>query len=413
MATYNEKPMRVPRLVLIAALSLAAIRCGTQSSAAPAQNTRNAAPEVTVARVEPAPLTRTVTVNGTLAAEEEVMLSFKVTGRIDELRVDLGSRVQKGDVIARLTPTDFTLREQQARAALQQARARLGLPLEGDGEVVDLEQTSLVRQAKAALEEARLQRDRIQTFVGRGITAKAELDTANANLQIADGKYADALEEVRNRQAVLAQRKSELALASQQLEDTVLRSPIDGVIRVRSAVAGEFRSAGTPVVTVVRQDPLRLQLAVPERSAGQLRTGQLVRVTVEGTTEVHEGRVVRLSPSIAEGTRTLAIEAAVPNAQGQLRPGSFARADIVVSESRALVVPQSAIIVFAGVEKVMTIEDGAAKERRIKTGERVGDHVEVLDGLVAGAMVITSGGNIADGMKVTMAGGTRPPSAAP
>jgi len=138
-----------------------------------------------------------------------------------------------------------------------------------------------------------------------------------------------------------------------------------------------------------------------------------VRVTVEGTTEVHEGRVVRLSPSIAEGTRTLAIEAAVPNAQGQLRPGSFARADIVVSESRALVVPQSAIIVFAGVEKVMTIEDGAAKERRIKTGERVGDHVEVLDGLVAGAMVITSGGNIADGMKVTMAGGTRPPSAAP
>ncbi len=405
--------MRVPRLVLIAALSLAAIRCGTQSSAAPSQNTRNAAPEVTVARVEQAPLTRTVTVNGTLAAEEEVMLSFKVTGRIDELRVDLGSRVQKGEVIARLTPTDFTLREQQARAALQQARARLGLPLEGEGEAVDLEQTSLVRQAKAALEEARVQRDRIQTFVGRGIAAKAELDTANANLQIADGKYADALEEVRNRQAVLAQRKSELALASQQLEDTVLRSPIDGVVRVRSAVAGEFRSAGTPVVTVVRQDPLRLQLAVPERSAGQLRTGQLVRVTVEGTTELHEGRVVRLSPSIAEGTRTLAIEASVPNAQGQLRPGSFARADIVVSESRALVVPQSAIIVFAGVEKVLTVEDGAAKERRIKTGERVGDHVEVLDGLVAGAMVITSGGNIADGAKVTLSGESRAPNSAP
>jgi RND family efflux transporter MFP subunit len=405
--------MPVPRLVLIAALSLAAIRCGTQSSAAPSQNTRNAAPEVTVARVQQAPLTRTVTVNGTLAAEEEVMLSFKVTGRIDELRVDLGSRVQKGEVIARLTPTDFTLREQQARAALQQARARLGLPLEGDGEVVDLEQTSLVRQAKAALEEARVQRDRIQTFVGRGITAKAELDTANANLQIADGKYADALEEVRNRQAVLAQRKSELALASQQLEDTVLRSPIDGVVRVRSAVAGEFRSAGTPVVTVVRQDPLRLQLAVPERSAGQLRTGQLVRVTVEGTTELHEGRVVRLSPSIAEGTRTLAIEASVPNAQGQLRPGSFARADIVVSESRALVVPQSAIIVFAGVEKVLTVEDGAAKERRIKTGERVGDHVEVLDGLAAGTMVITSGGNIADGAKVTLSGESRAPNSAP
>jgi RND family efflux transporter MFP subunit len=395
--------MRSPRLLVIAVLALAAVRCGTQSTAASSRAADPEARQVTVARVETAPMTRTITVNGTLAAEEEVMLSFKVTGRIEELRVDLGSRVQRGDIIARLTPTDFVLRMQQAEAALQQARARLGLPLEGEDEVVDLEQTSLVRQAKAALEEARLQRDRIETFVGRGIAAKAELDTANANLQIADGKHADALEEVRNRQAILAQRRSELALARQQLEDTILRSPIDGVIRVRSAVAGEFRAAGTPVVTVVRQDPLRLQLAVPERSAGEVRAGQRVRVTVEGAAESHEGRVVRLSPSIAEGTRTLAIEAAVPNPDGQLRPGSFARAEIVVDEATALVVPHSAVIVFAGVEKVMTVEEGAARERRIRTGGRVGDRVEVLDGLTAGTLVITSGGNLADGAPVTIA----------
>ena len=101
---------------------------------------------MTVARVESAPMTRTITVNGTLAAEEEVMLSFKVTGRIEELRVDLGSRVERGDIIARLTPTDFVLRMQQAEAALQQARARLGLPLEGEDEVVDLEQRSVAHQ---------------------------------------------------------------------------------------------------------------------------------------------------------------------------------------------------------------------------------------------------------------------------
>ena len=108
---------------------------------------------------------------------------------------------------------------------------------------------------------------------------------------------------------MLAQRRSEVALARQQLEDAVLRSPIDGIVRARMAVAGEFRTAGTPIVTVVRQDPLRLQLAVPERSAGDVRIGQLVRVTVQGEDDVFEGRVVRLSPSIAEGTRTLAIEA--------------------------------------------------------------------------------------------------------
>lgn len=390
-----------PLLLLVLSASLAA--CGVQSSAAESKDRARDVPAVTVARAATAPLVRTVTVNGTLAAEEEVMLSLKVTGRLDDLRVDLGSRVARGEVIARLDPTDFELRVQQVEAALQQARARLGLPVDTEDDEVDIEQTSLVRQARAVLDEARLQRDRISTFVDRGITAKAELDTANANLQVADGRYADALDEVRNRQAVLAQRKSELALARQQLEDTVLRSPIDGIIRVRSASAGEFRAAGTPVVTVVRQDPLRLQLAVPERSAGDVRAGQLVRVTVEGEDDTHEGRVVRLSPSIEEGTRTLAIEASVPNADARLRPGSFARADIVVGEGRALMVPRSAVIVFAGVEKVMAVEEGTAHERRIRTGARVGDRVEILDGLTEGAMVITDGGNIADGAAVTIA----------
>lgn len=390
-----------PLLLLVLSASLAA--CGVQSSAAESKDRARDVPAVTVARAATAPLVRTVTVNGTLAAEEEVMLSLKVTGRLDDLRVDLGSRVERGEVIARLDPTDFELRVQQVEAALQQARARLGLPVDTEDDEVDIEQTSLVRQARAVLDEARLQRDRISTFVDRGITAKAELDTANANLQVADGRYADALDEVRNRQAVLAQRKSELALARQQLEDTVLRSPIDGIIRVRSASAGEFRAAGTPVVTVVRQDPLRLQLAVPERSAGDVRAGQLVRVTVEGEDDTHEGRVVRLSPSIEEGTRTLAIEASVPNADARLRPGSFARADIVVGEGRALMVPRSAVIVFAGVEKVMAVEEGTAHERRIRTGARVGDRVEILDGLTEGAMVITDGGNIADGAAVTIA----------
>jgi RND family efflux transporter MFP subunit len=394
--------MHVSRVVLIAVVGLTATRCGTQ----PAAQTRASVattPNVEVARVESAPLTRTVTVNGTLAAEEEVMLSLKVTGRLDEVSVDLGSRVRRGDVIARLSPTDFELRVQQAEAALQQARARLGLPVDGEGEEVDIERTSLVRQAKAALDEATLQRDRMQTFVGRGIAAKADLDTASANLQIADGKYQDAFDEVRNRQAVLAQRRSELALARQQLEDTVLRSPIDGVIRARMAFAGEFRAAGTPIATVVRQDPLRLQLAVPERSASEVRAGQVVRVTVEGEADVHEGTVVRLSPSIAEGTRTLAIEASVPNPDAHLRPGTFARADIVVSETRGLVVPESAVIVFAGVEKVMTVEDGTAHERRIRTGARTGDRIEVLDGLTDGAVVIVNGSSIADGAAVTIA----------
>jgi multidrug efflux pump subunit AcrA (membrane-fusion protein) len=345
---------------------------------------------------------RTVTVSGTLAAEEQVTLSLKVTGRLDQLLVDLGSPVAKGQVLARLTPTDFDLRLRQSDAALQQARARLGLDPTGLDDTIDVAKTSLVRQAQATLSEAKRQRERIATFVERGISAKADLETADAQLEIADSKLEDAMEEVRNRQAVLAQRRSELAIAKQQLDDTVLRSPIDGVIRERLAFAGEYRAAGTPILTVVRQHPLRLQLALPERMAAGVRVGQVVRVTVEGDATVHQGRITRLSPSIAEGTRTLPIEAEVPNRDGNLRPGTFAKADIVTASAPSLVVPASAIVVFAGVEKILVMKDGKAHEQRVRTGQRAGDRVELLEGGTEGDMVITTPGGLANGSPVAV-----------
>ena len=347
-------------------------------------------------------MARSVTVSGTLAAEEQVTLSFKVTGRVENLNVDLGSTVRKGDVLAKLSSTDFDLRLRQADAALQQARARLGLDPSGETDTVDPDQTALVRQARAALSEARRQRERTATFVQRGLSAKADLEAADAALEIADGRHQDAVEEVRNRQAVLAQRRSEMAIARQQLDDTMLRSPIEGIVRERLVFAGEYRAAGTPIVTIVRQHPLRLQLAVPERASTSLRVGQRVRVTVEGDSTVYEGRVSRVSPSIAEGTRTLPIEAEIPNPAGTLRPGTFAKADIVTSESQAFLIPQSALVVFAGVEKILVVKDGKAREQRVRTGARVGDRVELIEGVSAGEQVIISPGGLADGSAVTI-----------
>jgi len=391
------------RVVLSLALALVSAACGDPSSAASRAAAPAGATSVKVVRLQLEPLARSITVSGTLAAEEQVTLGFKVTGRVEELRVDLGSIVGKGDVIARLTPTDFELRLRQSDAALQQARARLGLDPDGDSDTVDADQTALVRQARAAMNEARRQRERVATFVGRGISAKADLEAADAALEIAEGRHQDALEEVRNRQAVLAQRRSEVAIARQQLDDTTLRAPIEGVVRERQVFPGEYRAAGTPIVTLVRQHPLRLQLAVPERAATTLRVGQLVRVTVEGDPTVHEGRVTRISPSIEEGTRTLPIEAEIPNREDKLRPGTFAKADIVTAENPSLVVPQSALVVFAGVEKVLVVKDGKATEQRVRTGLRIGERVELLDGVKAGDLVILSPGGLAGGSPVTIA----------
>jgi RND family efflux transporter MFP subunit len=346
---------------------------------------------------------RGTVVTGTLAAEDQVVLSFKVSGRLSEIGVDLGSRVRKGQVIAQLDPTDFRLRVRQAEAALQQARARLGLSPDGTDDRVDPEHTPVVRQAHAMLDEARRSRDRMAMLWERQLIARAELDTATATLQVAEGRYQDAIEEVRNRQAVLAERRSELAIARQQLLDSELKAPLDGAVRQRQASAGEYLAAGSPVVTLVRIHPLRLRLAVPERMAAEVRVGQQVNVKVERDRTVYRGQVARLSPAISEEDRTLMVEAEVPNEHGQLRPGAFAEAEIVTeTEERAVFVPVSSIVAFAGIEKVMTVRDGLSVEKRVQTGRRLGDRVEIVEGLKPEELVVVEPGNLVGGQPVTV-----------
>jgi RND family efflux transporter MFP subunit len=218
---------------------------------------------------------------------------------------------------------------------------------------------------------------------------------------VAEGQYQDALEEIRNREGVLAQRVSEVEIARQQLQDTVLRSPIDGAVRARQVTPGEYLSPGSPVLTIVRTHPLRLQLSVPEREVGGLKPGLPVVVRVEGDSTGHEGRLERIGAAIDETNRTLPVEATVPNQRDALRPGQFATAEIVISDSdRALVVPRDAIVTFAGVEKVLTVKDGLAREHRVHTGRRAGERVEVLDGLAAGDLVIRDPGDLVDGVPV-------------
>lgn len=397
---------RIGRLALVAAAA-GAVACRADqpaSGAAQARDPAAAAPRpVRVVPAAEGKLARVVAVTGTLAADEQLVLGMKVAGRLAEISVDLGSPVRKGRPIARLDPTDFRLRVEQAEATLRQARVRLGLPPDGTDDRVDPEATALVRQAQATLTEARLTRDRMQALWNDRLVARAQLDAAVAALQVAEGRYQDAVEEVRTRQALLGQRRSELEIARQQLADTILRAPIGGVVRERHASAGTYLGAGAPVVTLVQVHPLRLRLAVPERAAAGVRIGQIVRVAVEGDPAAYLGRVARLAPAIQEQNRTLLVEAEVPNERGLLRPGAFARAEIVTAADQpAVLVPASSIVTFAGIEKVLTVRDGRAVETRVLTGRREGDLVEIAEGLRAGEPVVVDPGNLVGGQAVTV-----------
>jgi RND family efflux transporter MFP subunit len=396
-----------PHVLTALALGLTLLLSGCQgqgSVGAEEQKSKAAAPPAREVKVTPAAertVARTVSATGTLAADDQVVLGTKVAGRLAEITVDLGTRVKKGQVIGKLDQNDFKFRMEQAEASLQQARVRLGLSATGSDERVDPEQTAIVRQARAMLDDARLTRDRSIRLAQQELIARAQLDTAEAGLQVAEGRYQDALEEVRNRQAVIAQRRSELDLARQQLTDTVILSPLDGVVSLKQASVGEYLAAGTPIATMVRVHPLRLRVPVPEREGVGVRAGHAVTLTVEGDPTVYRGRVVRLSPIVQEQNRTLMVEAEVPNERGFLRPGSFARVDIMTEVSQPVVsVPASAIIVFAGVEKVLIVRQGKTAEVRVTTGRRLGEDIEIVEGLKRGDPVVSRPGNLVGGQAV-------------
>lgn len=402
MALHNFMGKAVP-FALAVLLALGAATAGCRKPPEPETPKAKAAHEVRLVPVERGVFPRTVTVAGTLAADEEVIASFKVAGRISELGIDLGTPVRKGQAIARLDPTDFLLRIEQAEASLRQTRARLGLSPEGSDDRVDPEKTAPVREARAVLDEARLNRDRAEKLLEKNYIAKMDLDAAVSRMLVAEGRYQASIEEVRDRQALLAQRKSELALARQQLADATLYAPIDGAVRERKVSVGEFMAAGSPVAVIVRAHPLRMKVSVPERDAAAIRAGQVTRVRIEGDPAEHKGRVVRLSPVIEKQNRTLTVEAEVDNRDGRIRAGSFATAEILIeAEQTVTLVPASAVVSFAGIEKVIGEKEGKAVERRIRTGRRAGGKVEVLEGAAPGDLVIAEPGNLSSGDPVTV-----------
>jgi RND family efflux transporter MFP subunit len=376
--------------------------CGNRqpASAAAAPDAR----EVQVVPVREAILSRTIAVDGALAAEEQAVVSMKVAGRISALPVDLGSEVVKGQTLAQVEPRDYELRVAQAEAMFRQARARLGLPPDGDSDTVEIGKTALVRQAQAVVDEAKLTLDRMRQFVDRGISPRSELDSADAAHKVADGRLQDAIEEVRNRQAVLAQRRSELELAREQHVYTSLRAPFSGRISERTASLGQYVAAGTPVVTIVRVDTLRLRLEVPEREAPRVRINQPVHVTVEGDEQTYTGRLARVSPAISQDARTLLVEAEIKNDPPRLRPGSFCRAQIVIEPStKALMVPATAVVTFAGVDKVFAVAKDRAVEKRVQLGRRDGNEVEIVQGLQADDRIVDKPGTLVAGDRVAAA----------
>ena len=326
------------------------------AAAAPATAAAEAeALPITAVPVAHRPTARLLKFVGTLFGNEDVTLASQVEGQVTALHADLGDQVRADAVL-------LDIDDESLRAQLREIEARL---------------------SKARADEAR----------GRELLA---------DRIISPQEY----ESMQTAVAVTAAQRDSLAIS---LQHKRVRSPLTGSIAKRLVSVGEYVRPGTPLFDVVADDPLKLRGDVPERFVQELAVGQPVQIRVDAYPDtVFDGRLLRVSPAANAENRSITVEAEVPNPQRQLKAGFFASANIVTRrDAAALMVPESAIVNFAGVTKLFVVRDHVAYEQHVRTGTRSDDGlVEVVDGVQPADLIATSGlAKLENGMAVSVRAG--------
>ncbi|CDM65686.1 efflux RND transporter periplasmic adaptor subunit [Pyrinomonas methylaliphatogenes] len=390
------------------AFALAANGCrGSQAesenkNSSSAQATPTPIDVTTAAAIERA-LPRYIEATATLAADEQTDVAPNVAGRVVAVAVDLGSYVSRGAVLVRLDDQDARLRLEQAEAQLQQARAsvrqaeeRIGLR---PGQQFDPARVPEVQAARAALDLAEKQLRRYERLVESGDVSRAAYDQQRAQRDQLRDQYEAALAQARQSYAAVQTARAAAEAAAAQVEqarkairDAVVYAPISGYVADRPADIGEYVTPSSKIATIVRTNPMRVRIEIPEQSLGAVRTGQSVSVSVSSYPGRNfSGRIVRLSPNLNAASRTLIVEAEIENNEGLLKPGQFATVRILLPESQpAVLIPQRAVRAEAGINRVFVIKNGHAEERVVQLGQIDGDLVEIKNGVAAGELVATS-----------------------
>jgi RND family efflux transporter MFP subunit len=371
---------------------------------------------------------------GNLASDAQTDVAPAVGGKITEVNFDVGSYVNKGDVLIRLDPRDAQIRLEQAQAQLEQQRkavqqaeanvqqaienlrqtqARLGV---GDNENFNIETFSQVKSIKAQLELAEKELTRTTRLLESGDVSRAQydqrkaqrddllgkLDEARSNaavavkaIDIARAAVNTARSNVNQARAAVATAQTQVEQAQKAVSDTAVYAPISGYIAERVADLGEYITPNTPnskVATIVRTAVLRLRIDVPEQSIGKVSIGQGISAQVSAYPDRNfAGTIVRILPSINTTSRTLTVEAEVENVNGLLKPGQFATVRITQSQPEpAVMIPTSAVRTEGDINKVYVVKDGVANERLVQLGFLENDYIEVKQGIKEGESVATS-----------------------
>src|SRR5215475_5246144 len=291
-------------------------------------------------------LQRNVESVGSLFALEEVTVSSEVDGRVDEVLVDIGDHVERGQPLVNVSTTELKLALDQQRALYQQARARLGITVESD-DLKNVIDAAEVKKAAADLKEAQEIYKRSQMLLEKQLLPRQDFDQTEARMHAATAAYDLAVQSVQNLRAQLPQYRAAVELAEKKLRDAVIRAPFKGQVKERLVAPGQYLKVQTPVVVIVSIDPLRVRLKIPEMMAGWIRSGEGIHVSVEAYPD-----------KTFSGKR-----------------------------ERVLTVPRDSLQYSYGVYKVCLIQGDVLKETEVKIGELEGEEAEIVSGVGTGDMI--------------------------
>ena len=367
--------MRKRILVWLGAALAAALAAGCSKSAEPGAARKDRGPvAVRTARVERRDISEILRFTGEIESPLSVQVVPKVQGRLETLATAAGAEttegveVQQGEVLARIDSRDWA-----AHVALAEAQ---------------------VRQAEVTAADRERERGRLEALFADEVATEQARDAAVTAHESA--------------QASLAQARAQRELAKVNLDETVLRAPMDGVVAARHVDPGAMVGPGTPIVQIAQMDPLRLMVAVPARLLPLLEAG---RTQIEVESDVYPGRtfsalVNRIFPAVDPATRTLRVEVLLDNPREpggwRFRPGMYATAQLTLATSPgALTVPASAVVRVLGRKLVFVVRDGQAVAAEVQTGIRSGADVEIVAGLAAGDEFVVMGQNkLTDGTAI-------------
>lgn len=399
LRTSAGHPLAV--VLILAAAGGACSRPQTaQASAADSEATPVAVTTVTKETVR-----RAIDVVGTLSAVDQVTVSSEAEGRVRAIRADLGDRVSAGQVLVQLDNERQQYSRDQQRAVLARTLAQYGA--QDPQHLPAIEDTPDVKRAEADLVQARQAFQRASELFKRTLISQQALDDASATRQSKQASYDAALQNARNLRASIQASEAAAKLADRSVRDTDIRAPFDGFVERRMVNLGELVKGQMPVMAIVRLDPLKITAEVPEKMVPWVTKGQPVEMRVDAYPDrVFAGEVTRISPVVNTSTRAFPFEALVANPEAILKPGTFARVHLESGKvDEVLTLPQAALQYRYGANRVFVVDGGKLVMKEISVGERLGDRVEVLGGVDAGAQVAaTNVDNLSDGMAVTVTG---------